>query len=69
MIVCTIGNSPPPPIPCKARPRMSTHMAGASPQATEPTTKMLMDSSRIVRRPWISESLPNSGVVAVAARR
>jgi hypothetical protein len=44
-------------------------MVGASAQASEPAMKIMIASRMMARRPWISESFPNSGVVAVAARR
>ena len=69
MMVCAIGSMPPPPMPCTARAMTSASIVGASAQATEPARKMPMPSSMMVRRPWMSESLPNNGVAAVAASR
>ena len=69
MMVWAIGRMPPPPMPCSARAAISAGMLGASAQATEPTMKMTMATSIIRRRPWMSESLPNSGVATVLARR
>ncbi len=69
MMVCAIGNRPPPPTPCNARSTTKSQIVGASAQAMEPTIKMPIAASMMVRRPWISASLPNSGVAAVAPRR
>ena len=69
MMVCAIGKMPPPPMPCSARAKISAGMLGASAQATEPTMKMQIAISIIRRRPWMSESLPNSGTAAVLASR
>ena len=51
MMVCAIGNSPPPPIPCSARARINTQIVGASAQATEPATKITIAASSSARRP------------------
>ena len=60
---------PPPPMPCSARAAISAGMFGASAQATEPTRKITTATSSMMRRPWMSDSLPNNGVTAVAASR
>ena len=69
MMVCAIGRMPPPPIPCTARAATRNPIVGASAQAIEPTMKIATEISITVRRPWMSESLPNNGVTAVAAKR
>ena len=69
MMVCASAISPPPPEPCTARPAISTLIDGASAQISEPATKMPMAISIMARRPWMSDSLPNSGVTAVAVKR
>ena len=51
MMVCAIGNSPPPPSPCKARPKTSTQIVGATAHAIEPTMKIPIATSMMVRRP------------------
>ena len=51
MIVCAIGKSPPPPMPCSPRARISVQIVGARAQTTEPRMKMEMANSSIVRRP------------------
>ena len=51
MMVCAIGNSPPPPMPCSARARINTQIVGASAQATEPATKITIAARSSARRP------------------
>ena len=51
MMVCAIGNRPPPPTPCSPRARISIQMSCASAQTTEPAMKIPIAVSRIVRRP------------------
>ena len=69
MMVWTSGRMPPPPTPCSARPAISTPILGASAHTTEPAMKITIAISIMMRRPWMSDSLPNSGVTAVAASR
>ncbi len=58
MIVCASAMRPPPPRPCRARAKISASMVGASAQATEPTMKIAIPISIVIRRPWLSANLP-----------
>ncbi len=58
MMVCDSAISPPPPRPCKPRATISAVMLGASAQAIEPSMNRPIAVSSIMRRPWMSESLP-----------
>ena len=40
-IACSLGPSPPPPIPCRTRKKMSEPSVGAIPQRKDDTVKMV----------------------------
>jgi hypothetical protein len=59
----------PAPTPCTRRKAIREGMDQAKPQSREPSRKMAMPQSMTGRRPWLSDSLPKTMVIAVCARR
>ena len=52
---------PPPPIPAIVRPKMITHACVARPQIRFPKPKRMFETTRPVRREYISVNLPLRG--------
>lgn len=61
--------SPPPPRPCSARKAMSSPRLRERPHSAEPIRKITMTDWKSFFRPYMSPSLPHSGVAAVEASR
>ena len=61
--------NPPPPIPCSARKPISCDMLCDRPARAEAMTKIATADCSMSLRPYWSESLPHSGVLAVEVSR
>ncbi len=66
-MACESTIRPPPPRPWTARKAISSPMFWAMPHSTEPSRKITMEAWKKTFRPYMSPSLPHSGVAAVAA--
>jgi hypothetical protein len=69
MIESASENRPPAPSPWKARKAASMYIDVAKADAAEPMMKMLIASRKNGLRPYMSESLPYSGVDKVEVIR
>lgn len=69
MTILTNCNSPPPAVPCNARPTMSITMFFARAQMTELAAKKVTAARRIGLRPQMSDNLAHRGAPAALARR
>ncbi len=68
MIAMTPTIRPPAPRPCTARKPISSPMFCAMPLSAEPIRKITMDVMNVPLRPYMSPSLPQTGVAAAVAR-
>ncbi len=66
-MACESTIRPPPPRPWTARKAISSPMFWAMPHSTEPSRKITMEAWKKTFRPYMSPSLPHSGVAAVEA--
>ena len=69
MIACAPTISPPAPMPCSARNAISSPIERLSPASIEPARKIRIAARKTGLRPYMSPSLPYSGVEAVEASR
>lgn len=69
MHTCTSRIDPPPANPCSARPPINTAMVRAAAHKAELAKKMAQQTSMMILRPQISESLAQMGPLAALARR
>src|SRR5262249_55488002 len=69
LIVRLSGIRPPAPSPCTARNAISCVIDCEAPDNAEPIRKKATPARYKVRRPYRSDSLPQSGTVTVEARR
>ena len=65
----TSWRSPPPAVPCKARPTTKIFMLCASAQMIEEARNMATAIKSIIFRPHMSESLAHKGALAAFAKR
>ncbi|MGX1223581.1 hypothetical protein RKD42_004840 [Streptomyces ambofaciens] len=68
MIAMTPTIRPPAPRPWTARKPMSWPMSWAMPLSAEPIRKITIEDMKTPLRPYMSPSLPHSGVEAAVAR-
>jgi hypothetical protein len=69
MIACAPTIRPPAPTPCSARKPTSSPIDRLSPASIEPARKITIAARNTGLRPYMSPSLPYSGVEAVDASR
>ncbi len=68
-MVCAPTIRPPPPSPWTARNAISSIIEWDRPDSAEPTRKITIEAWKNVFRPYMSPSLPHSGVDTVEASR
>ena len=68
-MVCAPTIRPPPPSPWMARDAISSIIEWARPDSAEPIRKITIEAWKNIFRPYMSPSLPHSGVDTVEASR